>query len=183
MMVHPNQNQRNQGLRPDGTPCTVKCWQFAFFRRKKKRRRNHNSGDDNELDDADGAASVSLYPEYCQRSNEEDAFLEIAQDFGDLVGEQHRLPPPPPGFQVSSDHGGPDVLRRRVGLNSTADLGGACNIQELNGHCIDGKFSLALFGMTRIASFRQKCALKIDLFGKCGNHGNSRVIFRQQMIL
>ena len=90
-----------------------------MFRRKKKRRRNPNSGADGDGDDdvdadamtamAAETASVSLYPEYCQRSNEEDAFLEIAQDFGDLIaphaetGEQHRLPPPPPGFQVRSN--------------------------------------------------------------------------------
>ena len=79
---------------------------FLLLRRKKKRRRNTDSAGD--LDAEAEAASVSLYPEYCQRSNEEDAFLEIAQDFGDLIspqeaetGEQHKLPPPPPGFQVS----------------------------------------------------------------------------------
>ena len=94
-----------------------------MLRRKKKRRRNPNSGADGDDDiDADAmtaaaeTASVSLYPEYCQRSNEEDAFLEIAQDFGDDLivpqaetaatgEEQQRLPPPPPGFQVRFDHG------------------------------------------------------------------------------
>ena len=101
-----------------------------MFRRKKKRRRNPNSGADGDGDDDDVAADamtamaaetasvVSLYPEYCQRSNEEDAFLEIAQDFGDdLIApqaetaatgeeeERQRLPPPPPGFQVRFDHG------------------------------------------------------------------------------
>ena len=52
---------------------------------------------------------MSVYREYCHRSDdEEDAFLEIAQDFGDIVaqtaaGEEcHKLPPPPPGFQVGS---------------------------------------------------------------------------------
>ena len=98
-----------------------------MFRRKKKRRRNPNSGADGDDDDvaadamtamAAETASVSLYPEYCQRSNEEDAFLEIAQDFGDdLIApqaetaatgeeeERQRLPPPPPGFQVRFDQG------------------------------------------------------------------------------
>ena len=96
-----------------------------MFRRKKKRRRNPNSGAEGDDDDigadamtaAAETASVSLYPEYCQRSNEEDAFLEIAQDFGDdLIApqaetaatgeeERQRLPPPPPGFQVRFDHG------------------------------------------------------------------------------
>ena len=96
-----------------------------MFRRKKKRRRNPTSGaDDGDDIDADAmtamaaeTASVSLYPEYCQRSNEEDAFLEIAQDFGDdlivpqaetaATGEEERqrLPPPPPGFQVRFDQG------------------------------------------------------------------------------
>ena len=90
--------------------------QFSLFRRKKRRRRKPNCGDGGVDDDVDlgadvmsaASASVSLYPEYCQRSNEEDAFLEIAQDFGDLIvphaetGEQHKLPPPPPGFQVRS---------------------------------------------------------------------------------
>ena len=95
-----------------------------MFRRKKKRRRDPNSGNEGDDDvDADAmtamaaeTASVSLYPEYCQRSNEEDAFLEIAQDFGDDLivpqaetaatgEEQQRLPPPPPGFQVRFDHG------------------------------------------------------------------------------
>ena len=95
-----------------------------MFRRKKKRRRNPNSGADGDDDiDADAmtamaaeTASVSLYPEYCQRSNEEDAFLEIAQDFGDDLivpqaemaaagEEQQRLPTPPPGFQGRFDPG------------------------------------------------------------------------------
>ena len=84
-----------------------------MFRRKKKRRRNPISGaggDDDDIDAADAltaaaeTASVSLYPEYCQRSNEEDAFLEIAQDFGDDPIVPQKLPPPPPGFQVRFDH-------------------------------------------------------------------------------
>ena len=85
--------------------------QFSLFRRKKRRRRKPNCGDGGVDDDVDlgadvmsaASASVSLYPEYCQRSNEEDAFLEIAQDFGDLIAPnqtQKELPPPPPGFQV-----------------------------------------------------------------------------------
>ena len=87
-----------------------------MFRRKKKRRRNPNSGADGDGDDDDVAADamtamaaetasvVSLYPEYCQRSNEEDAFLEIAQDFGDDPIVPQKLPPPPPGFQVRFNH-------------------------------------------------------------------------------
>ena len=98
--------------------------QFSLFRRKKKRRRKPNCSDGGVDDDVDlgadvmsaASASVSLYPEYCQRSNEEDAFLEIAQDFGDDLivpqaeiaaagEEQQRLPTPPPGFQVRFDQG------------------------------------------------------------------------------
>ena len=76
-----------------------------LFRRKKKRRRNPSSGDgDDDFDlDADAMSAIAAASVYCQMSNEEDAFLEIAQDFGDLIAPnqtQKELPPPPPGFQV-----------------------------------------------------------------------------------
>jgi hypothetical protein len=93
--------------------------QMALRRKRKRKKRRRKAHEDDEDDDDDGSVlpsstAVSLYREYCHSPDggliEDDVFLEIAQDFGDVIvpggmaaaaDAKVLLPPPPPpeGFQ------------------------------------------------------------------------------------